>query len=600
MTALALALLAVAGRMTQIDRSLPAWHRAAGLIAFLFLLTYLIAGYLRQRPPPAGWLLVGIALVVAGSALPDLAFAAVLCVVITVFQGLYGTVASTVRHTIVAIVALPLVILFDRTLGAAQLGSVPWLILMGVTLSLITVAVVVRSLFDLLERQIRAARRDAIIARTGTELIDETDMSAVDHAIQEATRELCQLAPGVGILTLRRTGNLMVVADQVGFPESVESAALPLPGPPATTEPATILEPVGVSTLTGGSGQYEPGFHDLVNGLPEPTFEWPMSFTNRLNTLIGESRQWRPVELPANNGSGLVVVSGLQKVPDDTVEGFRSLANLRALAQARSSSHLELVHLAHHDQLTGLPNRTCFLDALARARADGSLAAVLILDLDNFRRINDTHGHDAGDKALIAVAEELRKCVGDQGIMARLAGDEFGIGVDHATNAERLAERIGHRLRDPAVLRHPTGACVGIASADPALEPADLLRRADSAVQAAKDAGKGQIVHFVPGRHGNLTELRMIEQHLPHAASRGEILVYYQPNVDLLTRRCVGVEALARWSHPTLGMVSLAGSSRSRSAPATSRASGHTSCVPPAGRWRSGRCCLAARTCKSP
>lgn len=556
MTALALALLAVAGRMTQIDRDLPAWHRTAGLIAFLLLLTYLVAGYLRQRPPPLGWLLVGVALVVGGSSLPDLAFTAVLCIVITVFEGLYGTAGSTARHTITAIVALPLVILFDRTLGAAQLGGVPWLILMGVSLSLTTVAVVVRSLFDLLERQIRAARRDAIIARTGTELIDETDLSRVDHTIQSATEELCQLAPGVGILTLRRTGNLLVVADQVGFPESIESVALPLPGPPATTEPATIVEPVGLSTLVGGSGQYEPGFHDSVNGPPEPVFDWPASFTNRLNTLIGETRHWRPIELPTTNGHGLVVVSGLHKVPDDTVEGFRALANLRALAQARTSSHVELVHLAHHDQLTGLPNRTCFLDELSRARAEGSLAAVLVLDLDNFRRINDTHGHDAGDKTLVAVAEELRKCLGDQAILARLAGDEFGIGADHATNAERLAERIGHRLRDPAVLRHPTGACIGIATADPALEPADLLRRADSAVQAAKDAGKGQIVHFVPGRHGNLTELRMIEEHLPHAASRGEILVYYQPNIDLLTRKCVGVEALARWSHPKLGMVS--------------------------------------------
>jgi diguanylate cyclase (GGDEF)-like protein len=222
----------------------------------------------------------------------------------------------------------------------------------------------------------------------------------------------------------------------------------------------------------------------------------------------------------------------------------------------RCTSHAELFHLAHHDQLTGLLTRARFLACLAEAHAAGRIGAVLVLDLANFRQVNDAHGHDAGDRLLMTVADRLRAVSGPPVPAARLGSNDFAVTVADPDHAGGLAEQLSRWLQDPTAVTHATGASIGIAVADPALSASDLLRCASTAMYAARAAGHNQIERFAPERHGDLAELRLIEQDLPLAAATGAgIEVFYQPHVDLVTRRCVGVEALVRWQHPTLGLL---------------------------------------------
>ncbi len=222
----------------------------------------------------------------------------------------------------------------------------------------------------------------------------------------------------------------------------------------------------------------------------------------------------------------------------------------------------QLRYQAYHDALTGLPNRSLFTERVGDALAAGSAGTtVLFVDLDDFKTINDTLGHSAGDELLVAVAERVRACVRPGDLAARLGGDEFGIllerGADDA--AEQIAIRLVEALRAPFVLsgrEMQVHASIGIASGSFDARTADeLLSNADVAMYNAKAAGKRRYAIYEPGMHIRVRRRHELAVDLEHAIERDEIAVHFQPIVALSGARTVALEALARWQHPARGLV---------------------------------------------
>lgn len=228
----------------------------------------------------------------------------------------------------------------------------------------------------------------------------------------------------------------------------------------------------------------------------------------------------------------------------------------------------QILHDALHDAMTGLPNRVLFMDRLSQAitrrvRRPNSLFAVLFLDVDRFKVINDSLGHLAGDQLLIGIGQRLTACTRAEDTIARLGGDEFAILLEELTNpaqAIEVAERVLAALSCPFLLEgHEvfTSASIGIAFPSEETQTAeDLLRDADTAMYRAKSLGKARYEVFSMTMRAQSIALMQIETDLRRATERKEFLVYYQPIVDLSTRKIVGFETLLRWQHPERGIIS--------------------------------------------
>jgi len=212
----------------------------------------------------------------------------------------------------------------------------------------------------------------------------------------------------------------------------------------------------------------------------------------------------------------------------------------------------QLRHQAFHDSLTGLPNRMLFTEHVARSLALDLRTAVLFLDLDDFKVINDSHGHPAGDALLVAVAERVKACVRPADVPARLGGDEFAVLADGSSTeeAERVAERLVHALSEPFLIEgHEivAHASVGIAFGTAADTADELLRNADIAMYHAKQGGKRRYACYEPHMQEKVRRRHELASALERSVERGEIAVHFQPIVELETSRLVAVEALARW-----------------------------------------------------
>lgn len=262
--------------------------------------------------------------------------------------------------------------------------------------------------------------------------------------------------------------------------------------------------------------------------------------------------------------SGRILLGTLMLVVVGGIVGLLRELNERVKEQAR-----ELEHQALHDPLTGLPNRLLFSDrlehALARAVRYKDPIAVLFLDLDNFKVVNDSLGHKAGDTWLIVVAKRLKNCLRPEDTLARLGGDEFTVlleDVSSVSEATRVAERIAEELRAPFFLEGQevsATASIGIALSTldtPDEDRAeDLLRDSDAAMYRAKAKGKARHEVFDQSMYSRALERLKLENDLRRAIERGELRVYYQPKVGLKTGRVSGMEALVRWEHSERGLV---------------------------------------------
>lgn len=259
------------------------------------------------------------------------------------------------------------------------------------------------------------------------------------------------------------------------------------------------------------------------------------------------------------NHRGVVII-------DDTGEPIRLTGTLHDITE-RKQLEQQLAYQAFHDPLTGLSNRAhfhrCLDQALAGPTPTQKQVAVLFLDLDGFKIINDSLGHEVGDQLLVAVARRLQECVREGDLVARLGGDEFTIllqGRGVAGEAPRIAERIARTMNQPFALgQHEVvvTTSIGIVVGKPGMATAaDLLRESDIAMYEAKQGGKARYAVFEASMGDAATKRLDREVALRLAVERGEFVVHYQPYVDLVSGQVAGLEALVRWQHPEQGLIS--------------------------------------------
>ena len=270
---------------------------------------------------------------------------------------------------------------------------------------------------------------------------------------------------------------------------------------------------------------------------------------------------------PIRNADGVVGALNLYRVGgefnDEDLELVRLFTNHVAIALDNATIHDQLVDAAVTDPLTSLPNRRLFAEridhALARRARSGSHLAVLFLDLDSFKMVNDGLGHAAGDAVLRGVALRLRECTRQADTIARLGGDEFGIlledireEADAAEAAERLVNALSGTLDiDGRTVRARASIGVALDRGDPEITSVELLRDADTAMYLAKASNRGRFEIFEPAMHARQLARLQLDGELREALELGQFSVSYQPIIGFPAGRIVGAEALLRWNHPT-------------------------------------------------
>ena len=266
------------------------------------------------------------------------------------------------------------------------------------------------------------------------------------------------------------------------------------------------------------------------------------------------------------DGSYLWMLSRALAVRDPDGKAYRLVGSQTDITD-RKLVEERLMHEAIHDVLTGLPNRALFTDLLARSlgrtkRRDDYLFAILFLDIDRFKMINDSLGHMMGDQLLISIARRLESCLRPGDTVARLGGDEFTVlleDIHDVQDAITVSDRIHQALAQPFTISgHEvfTSASIGIAlSATSYNRPEELLRDADTAMYRAKAAGKSTHEIFDQGMHSRAVAQLQLETSLRRALDRNEFRLHYQPTVSLKTGKLTGFEALLRWQHPERGLV---------------------------------------------
>jgi diguanylate cyclase len=285
-------------------------------------------------------------------------------------------------------------------------------------------------------------------------------------------------------------------------------------------------------------------------------------FPDSIARLELMSRPKNPIETELRHHDGSTTPVELIMRPIVFAERPHHVIAVRDL-KAHKDAEQHIHFLAHHDALTGLPNRSQFnarVDQEIAALPPGKSLGVLCLDLDRFKEINDLFGHAAGDRTLQTVASRISALLDDRQMMARLGGDEFAILVPDITGAAagRLAESILEALRDPNDTPEITIATsIGIAlSPDDAVDRQALLNHADVALYRAKQEGRGTYRFFEARMGAEVRDRRLLEHDLRLAIARDELWLAYQPQLDIRTEKVVGFEALLRWKNPARGEIS--------------------------------------------
>jgi diguanylate cyclase (GGDEF)-like protein/PAS domain S-box-containing protein len=276
-----------------------------------------------------------------------------------------------------------------------------------------------------------------------------------------------------------------------------------------------------------------------------------------------DEREWTYIR---NDGSTLPVHVAVTAVRDSAgdISGYVAIASD---ITERKQLMTYLNHMASHDQLTGLPGRTLLreriAEAIEKAMLHGRKVAVFVIDLDHFKRMNDSLGHRAGDEVLVGMAERMRQSLRRSDTLGRLGGDEFVVVMPHIAtlaDVERCAKRLVDRVSSTALvgdLEVNLTASVGVCVYPDFAEDVDsLLERADAATYAAKENGRNQYQVFAEEMLKQSQDRLSMDTALRHALAREELFLHYQPLVSLTTGRVIGMESLLRWHHPKLGIVS--------------------------------------------
>jgi diguanylate cyclase (GGDEF)-like protein/PAS domain S-box-containing protein len=296
----------------------------------------------------------------------------------------------------------------------------------------------------------------------------------------------------------------------------------------------------------------------------------PLWYEHRDLAMAHQLASCWSVPVMAGSGKVLGTFAVYQKKPSRPEKAqlalLQTTSGTAAIAIEQRQLTDQLAYQAHHDALTGLPNRLLFQErlrqAIVQARRSGNMVALLYIDLDRFKLVNDTLGHATGDELLRQVAWRLKSCLRESDTLARISGDEFTVaatGLKNPEHASLVAEAILKALRDPFEAEKQelyVSASVGISIyPQDALDAETLQRNADNAMYRAKSRGKNRFEYFVPEMSASRFQRLEMETCLRRALERGEFCVHYQPQFDLQSGRLVGQEALLRWNSPKLGAI---------------------------------------------
>jgi diguanylate cyclase (GGDEF)-like protein len=325
--------------------------------------------------------------------------------------------------------------------------------------------------------------------------------------------------------------------------------------------------------LSSGLKNLSEGLFDLI--LLNPSLPDSEGLES-LNKILHETKEVPVIVINSHDDEELAVQAIQAGAQDflslDHLDRFHFLRALRhAVERQHILKHLEHSrmlerYLAYHDTLTKLPNRQLFFDrlvqAIAHARRSEASVAVLFLDLDGFKLINDTMGHSAGDLLLISVANRLMSCVRESETASRFGGDEFAVilgGVNREQDAAIVAKRILEAFKLPHMIAEQesyVSPSIGISMyPDDGSDAETLVRNADIAMYLAKQEGGHQYLFYTPSMNRGILEQPVYEKNIEKALEREQFLLYYQPQVCLKTGKIISVEALVRWRHPKYGIL---------------------------------------------
>jgi diguanylate cyclase (GGDEF)-like protein len=473
-------------------------------------------------------------------------------IVLGMFFG-YAALAIALRHktkwgTLAAALLLTLAIVSHHftAMGAVLIVPDPTQASHGLSLSptflALAIAGVALSVLGMSMIGVLADRRLASRTRKFEEIISQ--LSAARHEVEESQRELQEQKlrldtainnMGEGLCMFDAEKRLVVCNDRYAK-----------------------MYRLSPELLKAGTPHHEIIKHRIANGIlkGETSDSAAKRLISTLNALPPDATTSRVDEL----ADGRLICVTRQPMPG----GGWVATHVDVTEQRRSEA--KIIHMAQHDALTGLPNRVRMrvrMDhALAITREGGSGLAVLMLDLDRFKEVNDTLGHPTGDKLLQAVAARLLECVRETALIARLGGDEFAV-IDYVTNpvveATALADKISHALCEPFDLgdhQVTIGTSIGIAIAPrDGTDPDGILKSADLALYSAKSGGRGSFRFFEPELDQLMHARRNLERDMREALTKGEFELHYQPIINAASGEPSGFEALLRWHHPQRGLI---------------------------------------------
>jgi diguanylate cyclase (GGDEF)-like protein/PAS domain S-box-containing protein len=390
------------------------------------------------------------------------------------------------------------------------------------------------------------SREPVPFALTITNLLDDPTVEALvatGHDITDRVRAVDDLRATNSVLaaTLESTADGILVVDLAGRVTSINGRFIEMWRLP----PQTLQSGSDVDALAC-----------VLDQLCDPS-----AFVAKVQELYADSAAQSHDLLEFKDGRVFERDSLPQRIGGEVVGrvwSFRDVTEHRRLQS-------ELIHQAFHDPLTGLANQALFRDrvdhATTRLARNGGELAVLFIDLDDFKTVNDSLGHSAGDDLLRIVSDRLTSCVRHGDTAARLGGDEFAVLIDDLEDRDiaiAIADRVVVALREPVLLgsKHVSAtASIGISFGSEGARVDDMLRNADLAMYTAKGSGKNCVRVFAREMHLAAVERLDLEVHLRGAADRGELVMHYQPIYELRTGAIAGFEALVRWQHPERGLL---------------------------------------------
>jgi diguanylate cyclase (GGDEF)-like protein/PAS domain S-box-containing protein len=337
-----------------------------------------------------------------------------------------------------------------------------------------------------------------------------------------------------------------------------------------SSDAITMLDLEGNITAWNGAAERMYGYSEaealrlsLSQIVPESLRDGELAVLERLRA--GQLLESHETKRVCKDGSVRDIWLTATTLRDELGKPIAIATTERDMTEGKVAAHIE--HLATHDSLTGLSNRALMNDlashAIVQAHRRGGRMALLFVDLDRFKGVNDSLGHRAGDRLLQAVAKRLTQCVRAEDTIVRQGGDEFVVILSEITqtrDAANVAEKIRQAILEPFRLDEVEITCsasIGISLyPDDAGDLDTLLKNADAAMYRAKSQGRNACCFFTPDMYVGRRERLSLEQRLRGAVQRGELYLHYQPQVDLVSGRINGVEALLRWRHPELGDLS--------------------------------------------